>query len=309
MIDASGRTSRLSRWAVVAENPLVEEVDAHVGYATRLYRQRGALSLRSGLMIFGTTDSGTAGLAVPVEDQHWLITAAGFGARRPPRDEPGFRRFLTELRDPAVADLVSVLEPVGDVSVHRQTANRRHRWDRSPDWPAGLLVVGDALCSLNPVYGQGITVAALQALALGAALERGLPVDRSLQRRMVAVTETPWSIATTADLRQPTCPQAPGPAQRISIAWAGRLGRLAAAGRRTRGRGHPRGQQPDGAAGLPLAPGPAPRREPTDTDQTTPPPGGSGRAQSGSSGAATGGPSRRLTSARVSASAAVLSGR
>ena len=91
-------------------------------------------------------------------------------------------------------------------------------------------MVGDALCSLNPVYGQGIAVAALQALALGAALERGLPVDRSLQRRMVAVTETPWSIATTADLRQPTCPQAPGPAQRISIAWAGRLARLAAAG-------------------------------------------------------------------------------
>jgi flavin-dependent dehydrogenase len=230
VIDASGRTSRLSRWSPGPETPTVEEVDAHVGYATRLYRQRGALPLRTGLMIFGTPGSGTAGLALPVEDHQWLITGAGFGDRRPPRDAPGFRRFLTALRDPAVADLVSVLEPAGDVTIHRQTANRRHRWDRVAHWPDGLLVVGDALCSLNPVYGQGITVAALQAQALGAALGRGLPVDRSLQRRMVAVTQTPWSIATTADLRQPTCSQAPGPAQRISIAWAERLGRLAAAG-------------------------------------------------------------------------------
>jgi len=230
VIDASGRSSRLSRWSVVPQDPIDEEVDAHVGYACRLYRERDPLPLRGGVMILASAECSRAGLAVPVEHGQWLVAGAGFGDRRPPREEDGFGEFLTGLRDPAIADLVSLLEPVSDVSIHRQTANRRRRWDRVPHWPTGLLVVGDALCSLNPVYGQGITVAAQQAQVVSRALERGHPVDRALQRRMVAVTETPWSIATTADLRQPTCPGEPSPMQRISGAWVDRLSRLAAAG-------------------------------------------------------------------------------
>ena len=230
VIDASGRSSRLTRWSVVAQDPIEEEVDAHVGYACRLYRERHPLPVRSGVMILASAEGGKAGLAVPVEQRQWLVAGAGFGDRRPPRDEDGFGEFLTDLRDPAIADLVALLEPVSDVRIHRQTANRRRRWDRVRHWPRGLLVVGDALCSLNPVYGQGITVAAQQAQMVSRALERGHPVDRALQRRMVAVTEAPWSIATTADLRQPTCPGEPSPVQRLSIAWVARLSRLAAAG-------------------------------------------------------------------------------
>ncbi len=230
VVDASGRSSRLAHWGVVAEPPTLEEVDARVGYASRLYREVRPVPVRTGLMILAAADNGTAGLAVPVEHGQWLVAAAGFGDRRPPRDTPGFVRFLSGLRDPALADLVALLEPVGEVSIHRQTANRRHRWDRVPGWPGGLLVVGDALCSLDPVYGQGITVAAEQATALGAALRRGRPVDRGLQHRMVELTQTPWEIATTGDLGQPTCPSEPGPAQRFSAAWVTRLSRLAAAG-------------------------------------------------------------------------------
>jgi 2-polyprenyl-6-methoxyphenol hydroxylase-like FAD-dependent oxidoreductase len=230
VVDASGRSSRLAHWDVVPEPPTVEEVDARVGYASRLYREVRPVPVRTGVMILADADSGTAGLAVPVEDGQWLVAAAGFGDRRPPRDTAGFVRFLADLRDPALADLVALLEPVGEVSVHRQTANRRHRWDRVAGWPEGLLVVGDALCSLDPVYGQGITVAAEQAGALGAALSRGRPADRGLQRRLVELTQTPWTIATTGDLRQPTCVGEPGPAQRFSAAWVARLSQLAAAG-------------------------------------------------------------------------------
>lgn len=230
LVDASGRSSRLPHWGMVAAPPAVEEVDARVGYASRLYRERRPLPVRTGLMILADAVTGTAGLAVPVERGQWLVAAAGFGERRPPRDTDGFDRFLSGLRDPAIADLVGLLEPVGEVSIHRQTANRRHRYDRVRDWPANLLVVGDALCCLDPVYGQGITVAAQQARTLGEALRRGHRVDRGLQRRMVDLTATPWAIATTGDVRQPTCPSEPAPAQRISAAWVARVSRLAAAG-------------------------------------------------------------------------------
>lgn len=230
LVDASGRSSRLLHWGVVPAPPAIEEVDARVGYASRLYRECRPLPVRTGLMILADAESGTAGLAVPVEHDQWLVAAAGFGDRRPPRDTDGFERFLSGLRDPAIADLIGLLEPVGDVSIHRQTANRRYRFDRVPEWPEDLLVVGDALCCLDPVYGQGITVAAQQALALGEAVARGHRVDRGLQRRMVDLTATPWAIATTGDLRQPTCTSEPAPAQRVSAAWVGRLSRLAAAG-------------------------------------------------------------------------------
>ena len=207
MIDASGRSSRLPHWSVVPQDPTDEEVDAHVGYACRLYRELCPLPLRAGVMILASTEGGRAGLAVPVERRQWLVAGAGFGEQRPPRDEEGFEQFLSGLRDPAIADLVALLEPVGEVNIHRQTANRRRRWDRLPDWPAGLLVVGDALCSLNPVYGQGITVAAQQAEVLSRA-PGARPPDRPR-------TATPdghghggalGRSPPPADLRQPTLP-------------------------------------------------------------------------------------------------------
>lgn len=231
VVDASGRSSRLEHWCPTMGAPPQEVVDARVGYAARLYREREPLPLHTGVMIFGTPEAGSAsGLALPVEDRGWLVAAAGFGERRPPRDEAGFTAFLRGLRDPALGDLVARLEPVGGVAVHRQTSNRRRRWERLAHWPPGLLVVGDALCALDPVYGQGITVSAQQAGVLAETLLRDLPVDRSVQRRVAAITDVPWSIATTADVQLPSCSVRPRPAQRLSALWGARLARLAAAG-------------------------------------------------------------------------------
>ena len=230
VVDASGRSSRLDHWLPDLAGGQVELIDARVGYATRLYAEHEPQPLHTGLMILSPPELGTAGLALPVEEGRWLITAAGFGDHRPPRDEVGYLRFLADLRDPALADLVGTLEPAGEIQVHRQTGNQRRPWGGARTWPAGLLVVGDALCAFNPVYGQGITVAAQQARLLDAGLRSSQPVDRRLQRRVAAVTDTPWSIATTADLRQPSCPAEQSRIQRLSSAWAARLGRLAAAG-------------------------------------------------------------------------------
>ena len=227
MIDASGRGSRMPHWladlGVRVREP--ETVDAQLGYASRLYRAVGEPPLRTGLVIAATPQIPRGGLALPVEDDHWLVIASGYGRNRPGRTAAEFDAYLDSLADPAMSDLVDRLDPVGDLAVHRQTANRRHRYGLARSWPAGLLVVGDAACAFNPVFGQGITVAAQQAVRL-----RDAWGAADLQRRLDRVADFCWSVATGEDLRQPTSVGSQTAAQKAAAAYSMQLARLATAG-------------------------------------------------------------------------------
>ncbi|HYP46223.1 MAG TPA: FAD-dependent monooxygenase [Propionibacteriaceae bacterium] len=230
VLDASGRNSRLPTWLeeLGVSVPEPERLDAQVGYATRRYRARtDALAGCAGVVVAATPELPRGALALPAEDNQWLLSVVGFGASRPPRDNEGFERYLHELVDPAVADLAEHCEPIGDVQVHRQTANVRHRYEKARHWPAGLVAVGDALCAFDPVYGQGITVGVLQALALRKAVRRGLsPADSGhLQRRVAATVEIPWSIATGAD--SAFVPGGQSSLQVVLGRWTEELARLA----------------------------------------------------------------------------------
>jgi flavin-dependent dehydrogenase len=227
VIDASGRGSRMPHWlvdlGVRVREP--EVVDAHLGYACRLYRTVGPAPLDTGVAITATPESGRGALALPVENNHWLINAGAYGEHRPGRDPADFAAHLETLPDPAIADLAAQLEPVSDIAVYRQTSNRRHRYGLSRSWPANLFVIGDAACAFNPVYGQGITVAAQQAVRLRE--HWGRP---DLQRRLDRVADFCWSMATGEDLRQPSSGRSQNVTQRALGVWGAQLARLAAAG-------------------------------------------------------------------------------
>src|SRR5581483_4174863 len=191
VIDASGRSSRLPIWlgdAGVAAAARVSEVDAHLGYASRMYADVPSDTTAAGVVIQQTPATLIGGMALRVEDERWLVTAVGCGEHRPPRSAAGFESFLERLPDPALVQLVRHAEPISDVAVHRQTSNRRHHYEQVPGWPDGLLVVGDALCAFNPIYGQGITVAACEAVVLRQALADGLAPGyaRRLLRKFAA---------------------------------------------------------------------------------------------------------------------------
>ena len=229
VIDASGRSSRIPHWladlGVIVPEP--ERLDAHLGYACRLYRAAGPPPLETGVVIAGTPVTGRGAIAIPVENENWLVIAGGHGAHRPSRDPDEFSAYLAALPDSAVADAAAALQPVSDIAVYRQTSNQRHRYGKIKNWPDGLLVIGDAACAFNPVYGQGMTVAAQQALLLR---DRwGRP---GLQRKLDQVADFCWSVATSEDLRHPTTVGEQNRMQRIVAAWSAELTKLAVTGDR-----------------------------------------------------------------------------
>lgn len=234
VVDASGRSSRLPVWLKNEGlgDVQISEVDAHVGYATRTYSVPPDAVEPAGIVLLMTPQTLAGGMALPVEGGRWLVTAVGAGDRRPPRDHAGFEQFFEGLTDPAMAEVAAAGEPHGDVHLHRQTGNRRHHYERLRRWPPGLLVVGDALCAFNPVYGQGITVAACQAVVLRDSLRSGAsPMAlRRLQRHFARVAALPWAIATGQDLRLLASEGGQSAGQVLFVAWAGEVGRLAAHG-------------------------------------------------------------------------------
>ncbi|GAA3836399.1 FAD-dependent oxidoreductase [Streptomyces phyllanthi] len=235
VVDASGRSSRLPDWLgpLGIEQPATTVVDAGFGYAGRVYAAPpDHLGHVAGIVMLPVPGAPAGGVALPVEGGRWLVAAVGAENHRPPRDPAGFDAFLSGLRDPALADFTRRAHALGDITVHRRTHNVRRRYDRLPHWPDGLLVMGDALCAFNPVYGQGITVAATQALLLRQALATGTRPgwERRLIRRLHRAADLPWAIATGEDLRHIGDDAPVSALDTLFGRWSGEVDRLAAHG-------------------------------------------------------------------------------
>ncbi|MEE6273291.1 FAD-dependent oxidoreductase [Georgenia sp. MJ206] len=234
VIDATGRTSRLPAWLAAAglPSPAVSELDARIGYSTRMFTIDPERLAVPGIVLLQTPAHPRGAIVLPVEDGRFVVGEIGSGEDRPPRDAEGFAQFLTTLRDDAVAELAQSGKPVTEVAVHRQTANRRHHYERLRRWPPGLLVIGDALCAFNPIYGQGVTVAAREAVLLRNALDAGLRPggERRQIRRFCRIAAVPWSIATSEDLRYPASTGNVSPLQAALGGWAREVDKLATRG-------------------------------------------------------------------------------
>src|SRR5262249_6340950 len=152
-----------------------------------------------------------SGLIVPIEGGRWLVTLTGRGGATPPTDEAGFLEFARNLPSPVLYEALREAEPLSPISGFRGTENRLRHFERLRRWPEGFVVLGDAACAFNPVYGQGMTTAALGAVALGECLKEqrrrgGQPagVARRFQQKLAEVTGVPWTLATGEDHRYAT---------------------------------------------------------------------------------------------------------
>jgi 2-polyprenyl-6-methoxyphenol hydroxylase-like FAD-dependent oxidoreductase len=148
-----------------------------------------------------------AGVIFPIEGDRWLVTVGGGGRDYLPTDEAGFLAFARSLPAPAFADAVSAAEPLSPVVGHSNTENRLRHYERLARRPERLLVTGDAVCAFIPVYGQGMTTAALGAEVLDRCLNDGHPGDDltglagRFQRALARSNTVPWLLSTSEDYR------------------------------------------------------------------------------------------------------------
>lgn len=212
VVDLSGRTSKAPEWlaALGYDAPPEESINSGLGYASRFYRKpEGFPAEWAGLLINGRPPHNPrAGLILPVEHDQWHVTVGGFAGHYPPTDEAGFLAWAEALPDPSLYEAIRVAEPLTPIRGYRTPTNRLRRFERLSRRPAGFVVMGDAVCAFNPIYGQGITTRALEALALRGVLQRTPDVTserfaRRVQRAVAEVVAAPWTIATGEDLRWP----------------------------------------------------------------------------------------------------------
>ena len=210
VVDATGRGSHTPVWLETLGFPQPAEstVDTGVGYTTWDFPRRpGDLDGDIAAVIGHTVAVPRFGAMLASEGPRWQVTAGGYlGDHASATDVDAFREFAATLPASDIGVLVADREPLGTGRLHRVPSSRRRHYERLSRFPQGFLVIGDALSSFNPAYGQGMTVAAVEALALRELLAGNVgsvELAPRFFRRAARIIDVPWGIAAGGDLRVP----------------------------------------------------------------------------------------------------------
>lgn len=230
VVDATGRAaltpSLLDRYGF--GRPPEKQRESTWRYSSQLMRiPKGRITER--MVFVNQGNSAPAALLVAYEHDNWMLAiACPIDCGGPPTN---FAESLAAAEAVLPAAIMAGLRgatPAGDIAISRSTAALWRRYDQMPGLPAGMLLLGDALCNLNPIYGQGMTMAALQALALRDCLRAG---DTDLAARFysaaAAVIGPVWAMNAASD-RIP-CANTPHPVRRQLRNWTERAAVKAAA--------------------------------------------------------------------------------
>ena len=234
IVDCSGRGSRMPAWLEAAGlgKPSTSTVTVNVGYSTRFFRlpENRRPDWHAMLILGKPPGNSRLGACFFVETGELQVTISGEFRDYPPDDDAGFIEFAQTLEHPELFHTIRDATPVTPIATYRFPAHVWHHYERLKTLPTNLLVLGDALCSFNPIYGQGMTVAAQEAQVLQGTLA-GLTANSngaaSLQRRYFRgasrIVKAAWAVATGADL---VFPQAEGRRPRGQRAILGYLGQI-----------------------------------------------------------------------------------
>ncbi|MDT5133784.1 MAG: hypothetical protein QOE41_3095 [Mycobacterium sp.] len=206
VVDAMGRGAHTPAFleSLGYGRPVEDHIVMHTTYVSQLLRIPQG-TLKEKLVNIGPAPGRPTGMFLTgYENDTWMFTVFGMVGREPSRDLAGMLSFAQEYCPAHLLAAVRAGEPIGEVARHRMPSSQWRRYDKMPRLPDGLLVCGDAICSFNPIYGQGMTVAALDAVALRDCLGCG---GTDLPRRYFRASAKPigvaWQMAAGSDLAFP----------------------------------------------------------------------------------------------------------
>ena len=214
VVDCGGRGSRAPRWLTEMGFKAPEEtiIGVDFAYSSTRFRLTNSDGTLGRFALFGGPPPKftNGGALAQIENDEWLVSLAGRFGDYPPQDEAGFMAFAEALPTPQLYDAIKGAERIDEISHFRFPTSVLRHYERLPSFPESFLVLGDAISSFNPVYGQGMSSAALQARALGRLLEERANSADGLDGLAAAfftqaaeVVNTPWTLAANFDFAYP----------------------------------------------------------------------------------------------------------
>jgi 2-polyprenyl-6-methoxyphenol hydroxylase-like FAD-dependent oxidoreductase len=231
VINASGRTSPMPSWlaALGIQKPPVNCVSRKEGYATRTFEIHGPVPPWHQFAIIRAPPIHQKGVYfLAMEKNRWAVTLVGGPGDYPEADEKQFMEFARVLGTNTVYELIRNATPVGPIHLYRNMDNVCTYYDKVANWPQGLICLGDSICVLNPVFGQGMTTAAVGAKVLGRALARAATEnwESSFHKNLINALAAPWLYSAREDIRagqsagEPTFTGPVGKFKRFYLGWA-----------------------------------------------------------------------------------------
>jgi hypothetical protein len=182
----------------------------------------------TGLLALSASRPLRSGVMQRIEGDRVIVTLAGLLGERPPLELGGFTRYAASLAAPDIHEAVRSSRPIAEPAAFRFPAYVRRRYERLTDVPAGLFVIGDAICAFNPVYAQGMSVAALGAAVLQDEVRRGGgPDGPRFYAAMSRMLDAPWTLAVGADMAVAGVEGPPMPRSSLSHEYLAALQRRA----------------------------------------------------------------------------------
>ena len=208
VVDVTGRGSYSPQWLkeIGFGEPPVSEVKVNVGYTTRIYK-RDVNDPLSNKWILHTPhapyETRFGGL-FPVEGERWVLTVGGWHGDKAPLDEKAHLAYVESLGMPELTHIARTAEPLSELYAYNFPSSLRRHYEKMKQFPKGYLVLGDAVSSFNPTYGQGMTSASLQAIELDKLLKNNvLAADLAANffKQAAKVVDIPWALAVGEDFR------------------------------------------------------------------------------------------------------------
>ncbi|MFE9319791.1 NAD(P)/FAD-dependent oxidoreductase [Nocardia sp. NPDC052278] len=208
VVDAMGRGSRAGAWleSLGYRRPREDQVPVDIGYATCHFRLPLDAVGGDRIVLVGPMPSRPRGFGFAAQEGDlWVLSAFGVGKENhPPASPDALLDYAAACAPDDVATVIRRAIPVDDVATYRFRTAIWRRYELLNRVPGGILSIGDAVCSFNPIYGSGMTVAAIAADLLDEVLQQGThDLPRRYYRRVGRMLRTPWWLTKVSDMTMP----------------------------------------------------------------------------------------------------------